>query len=255
MLIPHTFPRKFSMSFNRFNDITMEYLVQMSSDVQRCMEQHQSVSIKPLIQEACANIFTQYFTTRSFDKSDTKFQQLIKNFEKIFWEVNQGYAADFLPFLLPLHRNKMKKMERWSHEIRNFIVENIITDRFETWNVGDEPNDYIDSLIDHVKQDLQPRIDWEQALFALEDIIGGHAAVAHFVVKALAYVTLHKDVQANIQAEVDGLLSERSEKSVLITDRNKLIYTEAFIMETLRNISSPIVPHVARQDSSIDGEF
>lgn len=255
MLTAHTFPRKFSMSFNRLGDISLSYLAQLSVDVQRSMQERQVVSIKPLIQEACANIFTQYFTTRSFEHSDNKFQKLITNFDKIFYEVNQGYAADFLPFLLPLHRSNMKKMERWSHEIRNFILENIITDRFESWNVGDEPNDYIDSLIDHVKQNLQPRIDWEQALFALEDILGGHAAVANFVVKVLAYVTQHVEVQKNIQAEVDSVLSERSEKSVLIADRNKLIYTEAVIMESLRCVSSPIVPHVAQQNSSIDGKL
>lgn len=94
-----------------------------------------------------------------------------------------------------------------------------------------------------------------QALFALEDIIGGHSAVANFVCKTLAFVAQNKDVQKNIQTEVDNLLNERSEKSVLIGDRNKLIYTEATIMESLRIISSPIVPHVAAQDSSIDGEF
>jgi hypothetical protein len=54
----------------------------------------------------------------------------------------------------------MKKMEKWSTEIRSFIEENIISNRFESWNVGDEPNDYIESLIDHVKQDLQPKMEW-----------------------------------------------------------------------------------------------
>jgi len=161
MLTSHTFPRKFSLSFNRFNDITTEFYQQMSTDIKRNMEHQQSVAVKPLILEMCANVFTQYFTTRSFDKSDNKFQQLIKNFDKIFWEVNQGYAADFLPFLLPFHRGNLKKMERWSHEIRNFIMENIINDRYATWNVGNEPNDYIDSLIDHVKQEMEPKMDWE----------------------------------------------------------------------------------------------
>jgi cytochrome P450 family 307 subfamily A len=93
-----------------------------------------------------------------------------------------------------------------------------------------------------------------QALFALEDIIGGHSAVANFVVKVLGFIAGNKEVQKNIQAEVDNLLNERSEKSVLIGDRNKLIYTEATIMESLRIISSPIVPHVASKDSTIDGE-
>lgn len=52
-------------------------------------------------------------------------------------------------------------MEQWSHEIRHFIEQNIISNRFELWNVGDEPNDYIDSLIDHVKQEMEPKMDWE----------------------------------------------------------------------------------------------
>ncbi len=86
---------------------------------------------------------------------------MVKNFDKIFWEVNQGYAADFLPFLLPFHTNRMKQLEKWSHEIRTFILENIINERYVTWNIGNEPNDYIESLIDHVKQKLQPRIEWE----------------------------------------------------------------------------------------------
>lgn len=55
----------------------------------------------------------------------------------------------------------MKKMEQWSHEIRQFILNNIITDRYSTWNIGNEPNDYIESLIDHVKQKLEPRMEWD----------------------------------------------------------------------------------------------
>ncbi|KAG5684151.1 hypothetical protein PVAND_013392 [Polypedilum vanderplanki] len=253
MLSTHAFPRKFSMSFNRFNDITLEHYQMLSDDIRRDIISGKTTAIKPLIVEACGNVFTQYFTTRSFERGNTKFQQLLKNFDKIFWEVNQGYAADFLPFLLPFHSKRMKKLEQWSHEIRHFIVENIIGDRYETWTVSNEPNDYIESLIDHVKQKLQPTIEWDTALFALEDIIGGHAAVANFLVKVIAFIAQNKEVQKNIQAEVDNLLNERSEKSVLIGDRNKLIYTEATVMEALRLVSSPIVPHVASQDSTIDG--
>jgi cytochrome P450 family 307 subfamily A len=163
MLSSHTFPRTFSMSFNRFNDITIEHCQQLSFDIKRdfALRGKAGVSIKPVLLSACANIFTQYFTTRTFEKDDEKFQQLIKNFDKIFWEVNQGYAADFLPFLMPFHMKRMKQLEQWSHEIRNFILEQIIGDRFKTWSIGNEPNDYIESLIDHVKQKLQPSMEWE----------------------------------------------------------------------------------------------
>lgn len=159
MLSPHLMPRKFSMNFNRFGDISMEYLQQLSVDIKHSMEVKKYVSVKPLLNETCANIFTQYFTTRSFEPSDPKFQQLVMNFEKIFWEINQGYAADFLPFLLPFHRNNLKKLQQWSHSIRDFIMSDIVGERYNEWTAGSEPNDYIESLIDHVKQGLEPKMD------------------------------------------------------------------------------------------------
>jgi hypothetical protein len=161
MLSTHTFPRKFSMTFDRISDITVDHYQQVAEDIRRDVVSGNATAIKPLIMEMCANVFTQYFTTRTFERSDKKFQQLLKNFDKIFWEVNQGYAADFLPFLLPFHYNRMRKLEQWSHEIRHFIVDNIIGDRYATWTVGNEPNDYIESLIDHVKQKAQPTIEWD----------------------------------------------------------------------------------------------
>lgn len=77
MLAPHTFPRTFSMSFNRFNDITIEHIQQLSFDIKKDLSEGKGVvSIKPILLTSCANIFMQYFTTRTFEKDDKKFQQL-----------------------------------------------------------------------------------------------------------------------------------------------------------------------------------
>lgn len=256
MLVPHSFPRNFSVRFTQLNEITLEHLQFMVDDIKMQMDQHKSVAIKPLIMQMCANVFVQYFTSRTFERNNSLFAKMIDNFDVIFYEVNQGYAADFLPFLLPFHRKKLKQMKKSSEEIRNFIMENIIEDRFEAWNVGNDPNDYIDSLIDHVKRDMQPKIEWDTAIFALEDIIGGHSAVGNFIVKVLSYVAQEKEVQKNIQAEIQHLLSSRVGSSISMSDRGKMMpYTEAVILETLRLISSPIVPHVASQDSTLSGKF
>jgi cytochrome P450 family 307 subfamily A len=53
--------------------------------------------------------------------------------------------------------------------------------------------------------------------------------------------------------EVDKLISERDEKNLTFSDQHKCVYTEAVILESLRLISSPIVPHVASDDSTISG--
>lgn len=251
MLITHTFPRNFSLNFNRLDDMILNRYEIFSQEISAQMASKNSVSIKPLIMEMCGNIFTQYFTSMQFEKNDEKFQKLIKNFDKIFWEVNQGAAADFLPFLLPFHKKGMKQMETWSHEIREIIV-GFIGERFENYDTNEEPKDYIESLIHHVKTNAQPEFNWETALFALEDIVGGHSAVSNFIVKLLGYVAKNPQVQKKIQAEIDSVLSERS--PVSLSDRSNLLYTQGVIMEALRLIASPIVPHVARQDSTI-GNF
>lgn len=85
MLSTHTFPRKFSMSFNRLNDITIDNYDQLSSEIRSDIASGNSVSIKPLVMLACGNIFTEYFTTRNFDREDKDFQLMLKNFDRIFW--------------------------------------------------------------------------------------------------------------------------------------------------------------------------
>lgn len=258
MLNQHSFPRNFSTRFQHLNEIINNQMHSMIGDIQ--LKKHASggaIEVKPVIMEACANIFTQYYCSRSFASNDTKFKQMIKNFDLIFWEVNQGYAADFLPFLLPFHSKNLKRMEKCTHEIRQFILENIIEDRCESWSsCNDGQNDYVESLIDHVQQNLEPKMEWETALFALEDILGGHSATGNFLVKIFGYIGQLPEVQRKIQQEIDTTLANKrtgNSNIIELSDRNQMPYTEAVVMEALRLIASPIVPHVASQDSSVGG--
>lgn len=259
MLNQHAFPRNFSLRYQHLNEIIKNQMETMVGDIQRTATaaDHMAIEIKPIIMETCANIFTQYYCTRGFASNDVEFQRMIKNYDSIFWEVNQGYAADFLPFLLPLHAKNMKRMENCTHEIRKFILDNIIEDRHDNWNeCNDQPCDYVDSLIDHVQRDLEPKMEWDTALFALEDILGGHSATGNFLVKIFGFIGQLPEVQRRIQAEIDVTLANKQSGDchmIELTDRNQMPYTEAVVMEALRLIASPIVPHVASQDSTIGG--
>lgn len=261
MLTQHAFPRNFSPRYQHLNEIIGNQMQCMLGDIKsqsvNCRSSTGAIEIKPFIMHACANIFTQYYCSRSFAANDTKFIEMIKNFDQIFWEVNQGYAADFLPFLLPFHSKNLKRMENCTHEIRKFILDNIIEDRCEHWvESGDGENDYVESLIGHVHQNLEPKMEWETALFALEDILGGHAATGNFLVKVFGFIGQRPEVQRCIQAEIDATLVKKrtgNANIIELTDRNQMPYTEAVVMEALRLIASPIVPHVASQDSTIGG--
>lgn len=229
----------------------------MISDMKLKTINNDAVEIKPFFLEACANTFTQYYCSRSFASNDRGFQNMISKFDKIFWEVNQGYAADFMPFLMPLHKKNLQRIADCTHEIRQFILDNIIEDRRENWcESTDGANDYVESLIEHVNLNLEPKMEWETALYALEDIIGGHSAVGNFLVKIFGYIGSLPEVQQRIQNEIDETLAGKPNGTTIeLSDRVKMPYTESVIMEAIRLIASPIVPHVASRDSTIGGYF
>lgn len=251
MLIPHTFPKNYSARHGQLNIVISEHMTEMLSE----FETKNILDIKPIILKTCANIFMEYFTSRTMDPSSNDFQKLISNFDKIFYEVNQGYAADFLPFLQPLHRNNMKRMAQWSEEIRQIILKNIVGDRFDRWQSNQEAEDYLEALIENVKSNSDDKLEWDTALFALEDIVGGHAAVGNFLIKVFGYIVTNDEIQRKLYEEICSVLNEdgRVLSQIELTDRRKMPYTEATIMEALRMISSPIVPHVANQDSTVGG--
>lgn len=262
MLVQHSFPRNFSARYAQLNDIVAFEMRDMIASI---AQQNPAASagggarvmaIKPLLLRTCANVFTQYFCSRRFDAaSDAGFRRMVGNFDKIFYEMNQGYLADFLPALLPVfHARNLRQMQRYAHEIRDFILGSIVEERRSAWRSGaDVPADYVDSLIDHVQQGAEPRMEWDTALFALEDMIGGHSAVGNFLVKVFGYVVQNAAVQEKIAAEVRSTLLETGAASIGLDDRSRMPYTEAVILEVLRMIASPIVPHVASQDSTVGG--
>lgn len=74
--------------------------------------------IKPLVMAACANMFTQYMCSTRFAYDDPAFSRVVRSFDEIFWDINNGYAVDFLPWLLPFYTRHMNKLTSWAKDIR-----------------------------------------------------------------------------------------------------------------------------------------
>ena len=247
----HTFPRAFTPRYEQLNATICDEMENMMKNLD-CLVKN-DVKAKPLILSACANIFTHYFCSKRFDMADGKFVDLVENFDKVFYEVNQGYAADFMPFLMPLHKWRMTRMTKWSHKIRDFVNKEIIGERFTGWSGMIPENDYVDCLINHVRTDAQPKMFWDTGLFALEDIIGGHSAVGNLIVKVLGFLVTRPEIQEIAQREIDQ--ADVNGRAVGLEHRSMLPYVEAIILESIRLIASPIVPHVCNHESSIAGKI
>ncbi|XP_065351379.1 cytochrome P450 307a1-like [Cloeon dipterum] len=255
MLRAHTFPPTFSSRFSQLDIFVADEMRDLTSRLDATNGDF--TPIKPELMHACANIFTAYFCSKRFDRHDAAFNRTIDNFDSIFYEVNQGCAADFLPWLLPFHSKQMAQMKNWSHEIREFMENFIINDRLARRRQGlvaqDESTDYVEALLEHVEdQQTEKLLTFDSALFALEDIVGGHSAVANLLVKALGFVASRPEVQERVKIEAD-LATGNGARPLTLQDRVTMPYTDAVILEAIRMISSPIVPHVSNQDSSIAG--
>lgn len=261
-------PKMFSSNYSLLDSIAsneLNELLEILSPI-TATESGQTVQLKPILLKICANMFLSFMCSTKFDYNDVNFQQLVEVFDKIFWDINQGYAIDFLPWLLPLYANHMKELSAWSEFIRSFMMIAVISRRNsyikamaienndDQYHVDDDddqkPADFTDALIMSLRN--EPELKMNHVLFELEDFIGGHSAVGNLVMITLSLVATRPNVADTIRIEANTVTN--GERLVQMNDKPDMPYTEATLFETLRIISSPIVPHVATEDTTIQGK-
>lgn len=154
-----------------------------------------------------------------------------------------------MPWLSPFYNRHMNRLTNWSKDIRQFILSRIIDHHRSTLDPNAPPRDFTDALLLHLEEDEM--LNWQHIIFELEDFLGGHSAIGNLVMLALAGVAKNPEVGVKIQEEVDRVTG--NSRPVDLFDKPAMPYTEATILETLRTSSSPIVPHVANQDTMIEG--
>lgn len=217
-----------------------------------------SVQIKPLLLMSCANMFLRFMCSKQFSYDDREFQSMVRTFDEIFWDINQGYAIDFMPWLRPFYAKHISQLSKWSTSIREFIMKTIIAERSTYKTVGHnepddekEPSDFTDALLLSLRK--EPRLNMQHVLFELEDFIGGHSSVGNLVMLSLSMIATRPHVIEAIRAEAEEVTG--GNRLVRLYDKPEMPYTEATMFETLRMLSSPIVPHVASEDTSVKGKF
>ncbi|XP_045541247.1 cytochrome P450 307a1-like [Papilio machaon] len=247
----HCGPKQHTDNFSRIGSVaTFESieLLQTLKHITRNTES--SINIKPLLMMSAMNMFSNYMCSVRFDsETDVEFKKIVDHFDEIFWEINQGYAVDFLPWLAPFYKKHMEKLSNWSQDIRSFILSRIVDQREINLDTEGPEKDFLDGLLRVLHDD--PNVDRNTIIFMLEDFLGGHSSVGNLVMLCLAAVARDADVGKKIKAEIDGIT--KGKRAVTLSDKINLPYTEATILESLRYASSPIVPHVATEPAVIAG--
>lgn len=120
---------------------------------------------------------------------------------------------------------------------------------------------FLDFIINHYLDNKQ-HMTWDECLYEIGDLVGGHSAVANLMVRLLGHLAINDLVQEQLYEEALSVLrgkcptaAAQSKVAISLEDQPHMPLTNATIMETLRLASSPIVPHLSRQDTSIQGYF
>lgn len=103
--------------------------------------------------------------------------------------------------------------------------------------------------------DQSSEMDTEMALYSLEDILGGSAAIACMAVRVILDLIRNPDTAKEIRNEIERVeASAPSEEAVYSMSLSQNFHwARAAIFETLRMTCSPIVPHRAVRDTEIGG--
>ena len=102
----------------------------------------------------------------------------------------------------------------------------------------------------------QSELDADMALYSLEDILGGHTAIACMAVRVIWDLMKNGDTAREIRREIDRVeaSSAAGEAVYSMSLSQRFHWARAAIFESLRLTCSPIVPHRAVRDTEIGGD-
>ena len=111
---------------------------------------------------------------------------------------------DVLPWLAPAMRGAMAEITRLTSSLRQYVLTEVVAPKQASRALGEASSpDMLDSWLDRVEtdaalEDSEVKIDLELALFALEDMLGGHSAVANVALRALIDLGARPAVQVHL---------------------------------------------------------
>ena len=212
------------------------------------------------------DIFMKFLCNDKHSHDDETYQKFNYCYDYVFYDINQSQVIDFLPYLtkVGIQRDYLRKLQKVTDYCHHYIDEKIFQPRYSKYKniiqgenaahklleaaVIDDQHDYLDKII--VEQltgesIMQP----EDYKVGFSDLLAGHSAVSNALMRLLGQLSLNRQAQ-------DMICEEAKRTKLFGLDYNPgLPAAEAALLETLRFASSPIVPHIAREDTSIGDYF
>ncbi|XP_022650944.1 cytochrome P450 307a1-like isoform X2 [Varroa destructor] len=208
------------------------------------------------ILNAIGNVFYDFFCSKTFDWNDAVYLRTVNLYNEIFHELFQGFAIDFMPWLKPFYNKRLNELHALEAEISKFNS-GMITEHEQSAAAYEvEPRDICDILVLYINSaancDAVKKIKLDRTDLAviIGDLIGGFPVVSNMVLWGIYMLANEPEVQNKLFEEYEVVCGS----GIPGADHKKsLVYTEATMYEILRMVCSPIIPHVATQNTELQG--
>ena len=202
-----------------------------------------------LITRSVSNVIAGIVLGKRYDHSSPELSDLIEKLHEFVSLSRDRLAVDFLPIMrfLPKYRSGIKECIR----VHDAILEHM-NSKIDAGLQGELP----ESFITHFLEMEGPDFDRDQLLFTLRDLyLAGTETTASTLQWALILLANHPEIQEKLHTEIDSVVPR--DRPPALDDRRQLPFTEAVILELLRNKTTvPLgLPHETLQDTHFIGYF
>ncbi|XP_033120095.1 steroid 17-alpha-hydroxylase/17,20 lyase-like isoform X2 [Anneissia japonica] len=193
-----------------------------------------------------------------YEVNDPRLNNIMKNSRKVVKGLGNGWTADFIPWFRHVPNPYFYIFKKDAAKFHSLILNEIECHR-ESFDPDLPAKDFLDILLKSQKEDedegkeddVKNRITNVNIKQIMSDIfLAGVDTQTTTLLWGIAILVDNPDVQEKIQKEIDEALGERPPK---LSDRGKLPYTEATIMELFRyrTVSRLALAHLALVDTTI----
>ncbi|NXH13887.1 CP1A4 protein, partial [Bucco capensis] len=225
----------------------------------KVMEEEKSFDICQYLVVSVANVICAMCFGKRYDHNDQELLDVV-NLGNEFGEVAaSGNLSDFIPILQYIPNRSLELFKGINRRFSLF-VQKIVQDHYSSFDKG-YIRDITDSLIEHcqekiVGEDAHVSISNDKIINIVNDLFGaGFDTVTTALSWSLMYAALYPDIQKKIQDELDQTIGW--ERRPRLSDRSRLPYTEAFILEMFRHSSFlPFtIPHSTTKATVLNGYY
>ncbi|XP_054635847.1 cytochrome P450 2U1 isoform X2 [Dunckerocampus dactyliophorus] len=255
----HASLRTFGLGKLSLEPCILQGLAIVKSELLRLQEEKPAVDLTPLISNAVSNVICSLALGQRFHHDDRQFGALLGLMMRgLELCVNSSaILINVFPLLYHLPFGVFKELRQVEGDITVFL-KRIIAKHRETLD-PENPRDLVDMYL--VKMLAQRDAGVEDSSFSEDYLfyiigdlfIAGTDTTTNSVLWVLLYMVVHTDVQKKVQAELDKVVGRHRVPS--LTDRGRLPFTEATIMEVQRLTSVvPLgIPHMASRTTDFRG--